>query len=638
VSEGGSKPVKTWLWLVLGLVVGVALSFLLVVSGLLYKFVFLERVDAPQSSPEVYLSPMIPTDTPIPGGRPLTPVSQLPTITATFPPQPTLITTLPPTLTATPQYTPTPDPWIEQTLVNMSIEEKIGQMLLSGVAGYQPHQAVCSYLKSISAGGAFYRKGNVTDPEQLRNFSTGLQSCAREAGMPPLLIAMDHEGQYVHRFERGATLFPAAMARGATNDTELAYAVAQAEGQELAYAGLNMILGPVADVLVDYDSRVISMRSFGGDPAKVAEVVTSTAAGHRAAGLVPVLKHFPNHGGVGEDSHYGMPVDHAGIDQIREQYLPPYREALQALPSVVMFGHVVFPALDPSGLPATLSEPAVRLLRDELAFDGVILTDSMGMGAIKQNWSVGEASLMAVQAGVDMLLVSSDTTANAARSRLLQAVRSGELSEARIDQSVRRILTLKTQIPQGGQPPDWTGNQALAYEAGGRAVTLMRNKHELVPITRNNISVLVLTPQGDWELNQRLLEAANQLGINMQITFYPSPRDGAIQNNQMLAGLVGMSDSFDLVIVMTWEAHLNRLRYGDDWQARLVSTLIDLRRPVIVAALKSPTDLLEFPNAPTYLATFGTTSGQIDALVNVLFGRQEPLGTNPLPGLEPVGP
>ena len=524
------------------------------------------------------------------------------------------------------------DGWVETTLAGMSLEQKIGQMILSGVNGGNASPSTCAYLREISPGGVLYRAGNVSNPEQLRAFSAGLQTCAQENGLPPLLIALDHEGQYVNRFESSATLFPAAMALGAAANPQLTHDVALAQGQELAYAGVNMVLGPVADVLTAYDSTVISLRSFGEDPQQVAPLVSAMTGGFNQAGLIPVLKHFPGHGGVGEDSHEDLPVDLSAADTISSTYLPPFRSGIDLGAPVVMLGHVVYPALDSNNLPATLSVPVIRLLREDLGFKGVILTDSMGMGAIKQHWTVGDASLMAVQAGVDMLLLSSDTSVNAARTRLLSAVQSGELAEGRIDESVRRILALKASLPADSGAPDWDAHRSLAFQAGYQAVAILRNEANLVPLPANS-TVLAILPGDAWGLAGILTTAFSDGNIHLQIISYPPPWDGVIPDRGLIDNILAQSSGYDLTLVMTWEAHLNRVRLGDDWQARLVDTLIKNDRPLMVAALKSPTDLLEFPRVTTYLATFGTASGQLQALIDILAGSSKPTGKNPLLGM-----
>ncbi|MGW8252056.1 MAG: glycoside hydrolase family 3 N-terminal domain-containing protein, partial [Anaerolineales bacterium] len=196
--------------------------------------------------------------------------------------------------------------WVEATLAGMTLEEKIGQMILTGIEGDTFTPQTCSYIQGLRPAGVTLGGENLLDPESLRAFTAGLQTCAKQAGMPPLLVTLAHEGEYVDRFQSGTTTFPAALALGAAGDPRTAYQAALASGQELAYAGVNLILGPVADVLTNYDNEVISQRAYGGDVEQVSQYVSQAVRGYLQAGMIPVLKHFPGHGSSREDSHLGL--------------------------------------------------------------------------------------------------------------------------------------------------------------------------------------------------------------------------------------------------------------------------------------------------------------------------------------------
>ena len=551
--------------------------------------------------------------------------------------------TLLPTMTASPlPLEPTAQPdttaWVEQHLASLTLSDKIGQMIMMGVSGQASSDYTCSLILDISPGSVVYVGDNVVSPEQLRQFSAALQDCNSHtpAGIP-LWVAMDHEGQYVYRYDTQATIFPAAMAFGAADDLDLAFQAALRGGGELAYSGVNMVLGPDADLLTNYDNDVISVRSFGGDPLRVSAMVASATRGYQAAGLVPVLKHFPGHGGVAADSHYSLPVDQASLESLRSSYLPPFQSGISAGAQVVMFSHVSFPAVDPSGLPASLSPVINDLLRQELGFNGVILTDSLGMGAITGETSIPEASLQAVRSGTDMLLITSPEIALQTRDRLVNAVQSGELSQAQVDAAVRRILTVKALNGQTGYPlpqvsaPDWTSNASLAYQAGYQAVTVLRDDGGWIPLPGSR--VLLTGPADAWGLYPVLQSALQEHGYTVDIYPFSGPWNGAVVETGYLSTLPAYAASYDVSVVLTWQSHLNQLLYGDYFQANLVNNLLNSGRPVVVAALKSPVDVLDFPTAPTYLSTFGTTAGQLDALADILTGETEASGANPLPGL-----
>ncbi len=554
---------------------------------------------------------------------------------------PTAGPTATPSATATMTATTAPDPWIAEQLSRMTLEEKIGQMLLIGVDGGEATAYNCGLVRRFRPGGIVYRGFNVVSPDQLRSLSAGLQNCAQQSGALPLWIALDHEGQYVHRFDFGAAIFPAAMAVGASGDTQNAYKAAMSSGQEIAYSGVNLVLGPDADVLTNYDNDVISLRSYGGDAQMVGEFVGQSVSGYQAAGIASTLKHFPGHGGVAGDTHLLLAVDQADLATLERDYLPPFRSGIQAGAPVVMFSHVAFPNID-GGItqPATVSSTLARILREQMGFQGFILSDSMGMGAIKNTFgNVGTASVKAVQAGVDMLLVTSADTTQSAYDSLLRAVRSNQIPMTRIDEAVGYILHaraawgLKT-FPQPSAPePDWNTNRALAGEIAAQAVLVQRNAAGLIPIAQPAKRILVIGPEDGWGLYPALQNRLREAGHTSQLVTFSGPWNGPVLQTSYVQSLPAQAADYDLVLALTWEAHLNRLRHNDPFQKQLVNRLLQTGVPTIVVALKSPTDLLAYPDVSTFVATFGTTEGQIQGLADILVGRRQSVSVNPLPGL-----
>jgi beta-N-acetylhexosaminidase len=533
-------------------------------------------------------------------------------------------------------------PWVETTLGSMSPAEKIGQLLLVGIEGDKVTPENCAYIQQLKPAGITLSGENLPDPDTLRAFTTGLQECAQAAGMPPLLMTLAHEGEYVDRFRGGTTLFPAALAQGATGDPQSAYQASLASGQELAYSGVNLILGPVADVLTDYDNEVISQRTYGGDTSQVSQFVSNAVLGYRAAGLLPVLKHFPGHGGVSGDSHRVMPIDRADLETIKNIYLPPFQAGIEAGAPMVMISHVSYPAIDEGReIPATVSKDVVNLLREEMGFTGVILSDAMRMRAVTRVMTSPEASLQALQAGFDLLLTTIPADAQETQAYLLDGMTRGRLTSPHIDEAVRRVLTLKAMYGLSSYPvalpdaPDWQLNTQLADRIGERAVTLLKNEAGLVPLPQKKRNILVMGPSQDWELYPMLRDALMESGFNADFAPFPPPWDGKIKDRGLRESLVAQAGMYDLVLLFTWQAHLNRLTFEDTWQADLVNQLRESGKPLVVVAIKSPTDILEFPDVSTYIAMFGTTPGQEQALIDALVGRAILQGVNPLPGLLP---
>lgn len=531
------------------------------------------------------------------------------------------------------------DAWVEEKLSSMTLEQKVGQMILTGLEGTEVTEETCQYIQDLMPGGVTFQHGNILDPDQLSKFVRDLQECGQVSQSVPMFMTLSHEGEYVHRYMGGTTLFPTALALGATGDPGVAYQMAYASGQELAYSGINMVLGPVADVLDNFDNEVISERTYGGDQQSVSQYVAQAVNGYRQAGVIPVLKHFPGHGGVAQDSHQVLPIDPADINTLQAQYLPPFQAGLAAGAPVLMLSHIAFPAIAGGEVPSTLSPEMIDYIREDMEFEGVIMSDSLRMKSVTANKTIStqEIAVEAAIAGDDMLLLNWDEHAKLAKEFLLAAIGRGDLSEARVDDAVRRILTLKAAWelseyrPVDEPEPNWQSNQALSHQIGKRAVTLLSDDAELVPIPQTVKRIMIIGPETEWEFYPVLEAALNQRGIETNLATYPPPWEGPVAQAEALDTLPGLSQYYDLTLVFTWQVHLNQLKYDDHWQAELVRRLAG--GPLIVVAIRSPTDILEFPNVPTYLMMYGSTSGQTEALLDILLGKQAAQGVNPLPGL-----
>jgi beta-N-acetylhexosaminidase len=549
-----------------------------------------------------------------------------------------------PTLSATPLPAKTPIAWVEDLLDSMSLPQKVGQMILTGVVGTELTSDTCQFIKRVSPGGIVYLGSNISSPytDQLAALSAGLQNCIANGVGIPLLIAIDHEGYYVDRFpyDSQMTTFPPAMAFGATRNPDLAYQAALAAGLELRTNGVNMVLGPVADVLTDYDNTVISQRSFGGDPQAVGLMVSEAVRGYLAAGVLPVLKHYPGHGGVSGDSHAVLPVDNATREQLFTTHLVPFQAGIAAGAPSVMVSHVAFPEIDSEDLPASLSKPLYDILVDDLDFQGIAMSDSMGMGAVTSTGlGVSGASVVAIKAGLDMLLLVSPDLAETVYGDVLWAAQSGDIPLERINQAVRNILTVKylhgladAPLP-AGTSPDWQADANLAFQIGYQAVSVYKDGNNLVPLPAEVQDVLVVGPADGWGLYPKLQNALDQMGINYSIMTYSGYWYGPIPETGYLQTVPASAGGYDLVIVFTWDSRPNQFIYGDTFQEQLVNSLLDRGHSLMVIALKSPTDILDFPRVRTYLATMGTTSGQLQALVDILVGESSPSGVIPLPNL-----
>ena len=345
---------------------------------------------------------------------------------------------------------------------DLTLPEAVGQMLMFGFPGTELEPAVAELLDEVRPAGLILydydvRSGgaqprNIVSPDQLRSLTASLQ----DRSDIPLLLSVDAEGGLVNRLKQKygfSVVVPSAAELGA-EDAAATSEIAAALADQLRSMGINWNLAPVVDVNVNPDSPAIGAlgRAFSADPAEVAEHAAAFSDAHRDRSVVPTLKHFPGHGSAAGDTHLGV-VDVTGSFE-RDIELAPYRMLFaQGYAGTVMTNHIVNRSLDPAALPATLSAPVITgLLRGELGFDGVVVSDDMGMGAIVEQFTLEDAAVRAVSAGVDVVLIANQTRDDEAevvlriRDAILAAVERGEVSEERIYESAQRVLALKQQF------------------------------------------------------------------------------------------------------------------------------------------------------------------------------------------------
>jgi beta-N-acetylhexosaminidase len=323
----------------------------------------------------------------------------------------------------------------------MTVEQKVGQLFVPTVAGSTPFRGV-AMIKKYHVGGVIYFPGNMRGPRQTAQLSNALQRAAMGSAGVPLLISTDEEQGIVSRVPF-ITRFPSNRALASTRDPEAdVRAAARVTGEELRALGINQDFAPVADVNINPRNPVIGVRSFGPDPERVARLVGVAVDAYRAAGLVATAKHFPGHGDTDTDSHTGLPV----INHTREQWerldAPPFKTAIAHGIDAIMTAHIVMPRLTGPRNPATMSPDVLTgLLRDELGFDGVIITDSLRMTGARIKYGPVQVAVRAVRAGADQLLMP--LSLPKAYQAVLKAVRNGTITRARLDQAVTRILRMK---------------------------------------------------------------------------------------------------------------------------------------------------------------------------------------------------
>ncbi|MFF4355948.1 glycoside hydrolase family 3 protein [Streptomyces sp. NPDC001604] len=547
------------------------------------------------------------------------------------------------------------DKKLRSLISRMTLEEKVGQLFVMRVYGHSatdPDQAdIDANLKEIGVRTAAeliaeYRVGgiiyftwahNTKDPHQIADLSNGIQraSLSRPRGLP-VLITTDQEHGIVCRVGKPATLFPGAMAMGAGGSREDARTLGRISGAELRAMGINQDYSPDADVNINPANPVIGVRSFGADPDAVAALVAAEVAGYQRSSVAATAKHFPGHGDTAVDSHYGFPVITHSRELWEKLDAVPFRAAVEAGIDSIMTAHIQFPALDGSGDPATLSHPILTgILREELGYDGVVVTDSLGMQGVRTKYGDDRVPVLALKAGVDQLLNPPDLAT--AWNAVLKAVQDGELTESRLDESILRILKLKARLRLFDEPyvsrkgvdraVGTAAHLAAADRIAERTTTLLVNTGGLLPLSRlTHRKILVVgadpaSPSGTTGPPTGVLASAlTELGFTATAL-----STGTAPSAAAIAAAVAAAQDADAVVVGTYNVT------AGSSQRTLVEQLAATGRPVVAVAIRNPYDVAQLPSASAHLATYSWTDVELRAAARVIAGRAVPRGKLPVP-------
>ena len=511
---------------------------------------------------------------------------------------------------------------IDTMIAEMTIEEKVGQLIMVGFEGTQANETIEAYIRERFVGGVVLFSRNIESPRQTAELTNQLQRLAGvTARQIPLFIGIDQEGGWVIRLKDGATVLPGNMALGATNSTALAEVAGEITAVELAAVGVNLNFAPVMDVNNNPDNPVIGRRSFGESPELVSRLGVPYIRGLQRKGVLATAKHFPGHGDTTVDSHFDLPTVNHDRERIHALELQPFRAAIDADVAAIMTAHIVYPAFDPDR-PATLSPIILtNLLRKELGFDGLLITDDMEMKAIDDRYRSGEAAVMAVEAGADIVMVLwTPPKQIEVFDALLSAVKSGRISEARLDQSVRRILKSKeaafdkrfVDVEAVERTVGGEAHKRLAQTIASRAITVVGNRDNLLPLKLEpETSVLILSKSSS------LFESFK--------AHQPNTTEARIPEKPKVEGilpqLISEVRDADVVIagIMT------------DEQAVLLQRIsVATTTPVIVIALGSPYTLRGCPDVSASVAAYAIHDASVSAAVEVIVGVWEAQGKLPV--------
>ena len=331
---------------------------------------------------------------------------------------------------------------IEHILNEMTLEEKIGQMIIMSYRNPTVDSTLENTLKTVKLGGFILFKENITTYENTINF---IQTVKKSNDIP-LWIGIDQEGGNVQRLkaleDHPVSDIPYMNAIGQTNNIDYARQIGKVMAEELKVFGINMDFAPDIDIWTNPDNTVIGKRSFGSNPTLVSQMGIALGDALLQHQIVPVYKHFPGHGNTAEDSHYALPVVTKTLDELLSSDLIPFQDAIAHDVPIIMVGHLAIPNITNDNTPASLSKVMIHdILKEQLGYKGLVVTDALDMGALTQNYTEEEIYTMAINAGVDILLMPQESK-NCVKI-VADAVKSGKISESQIDESVRKILKLK---------------------------------------------------------------------------------------------------------------------------------------------------------------------------------------------------
>jgi beta-N-acetylhexosaminidase len=539
--------------------------------------------------------------------------------------------------------------WAETTLAQLSLEEKVAQMIGVRAFGIYTNPRSAAYLDLIREVETL-KVGQITIFESDVQAAPKILNDLQRRAQIPLIIGADLERGLAFRVRRGVVPIPYAMAIGATRSEQAAYFAGLVTGREARAIGIHWTFAPVADVNSNPDNPVINIRSFGEDPDLVGRLSSAYVRGAREGAILSTAKHFPGHGDTSTDSHLTLPVIASDRERLDRVELPPFEAIFKQGVDAVMVAHIAVPAIDPSGDPASLSRPITTgLIRDRMKYQGLIVTDAMEMSGLDVAWS-GEAAVRAVQAGCDLVLLPKN--ARIAVREITRAVREGRIAESQIDASVLRLLKTKESLgldrnrfvdeaeigKHVGRPEDIEEANRITRAS----ITLVKNEGDVLPLAvEKPLRLLHLVLSSDArndnisgipeaEFARRHVPVTNRY-VGPDLTSQTA--DEILKEAHSGAFSHVVASAFVRVTSSKGTASMTGSH------ADLLSRLSVGGPPLIVLAFGSPYLLRQAPGIPVYLAAYGGVDSAQRAAIGALFGEFDVAGQLPvtLKDLFPAG-
>jgi beta-N-acetylhexosaminidase len=544
----------------------------------------------------------------------------------------------------------------ERWLQSLTLRQRVAQLVVVGFSGRPMNTRSRAYQKFVrlvaqeQVGGLILvnvtngRTVQKADPLEAASFINRMQRAARI----PLLVAGDFERGASMRLE-ATTVFPHAMAFGAAGDPVLARQEGEITAMEARAVGVQWLLFPDADVNNNPDNPIINIRSYGEDPESVSRYVKAFVEGAHAATKTPVLvtaKHFPGHGDTATDTHMNLATITGDRDRLEQVEFAPFRAAVESGVDSVMTAHLAVPAIEAGNMPATLSGKILQgVLRDEMKFKGIIVTDAMEMGGIAQGFSIADSSVRAVEAGADVLLMPSDPVA--AINAVTAAVTSGRISRKRLDESVMRVLMAKAHLGLATKRivdldeintiVNSAESNVVAQQICDRAATLLRNNDAFLPLTSTDSTAFFLLAESavSTEGVAFAAELHNRAPKATAVVLHPGMSEADV-----IAAAAEASEARRYVVAAfaSFAAYRGTVALGGALP-KFMETLTATGKPIALVSMGNPYMLRNFPDVSAYLALFSTVPPSETSAVKALFGEIPISGRMPvsIPGLASLG-
>jgi len=513
--------------------------------------------------------------------------------------------------------------WAEEQL-----RLEVGQHFMAGLDSTELTPALEQFLAEYRIGNIILFKRNVKDNAQLRRLCSDIQKCVRKHTGHGALIAIDQEGGSVVRLNSDGVNIPGAMAVAAAGGPELARRAGELTGRQLRSLGVNFDLAPDMDVNCNPDNPLIGVRSYGDTPEQVVAYGTEMIRGLQENRVLACAKHFPGHGDSDMDSHLSLPRVTKPVEQLEKMELLPFAQAVEAGVAGVMTAHIVFPALEPEEIPATMSRRIITgVLRERLGYEGLVMTDCMEMAAIASYYGTARGAVRALQAGADIVLVSHTAqTAMEAVRAVEDAVRNGVISIEALKKSTERILRLKSAYQVGEAAPEYdnAGDRKEADRMLRRAVAGYRLPEGRIPdlgpnplfASGQSYRFTIVNNEESRKLCFAERMAEGYGGDSYLLSQAPSEAE--------IEELFAAAERHSALVIGSFNGHLKKE------QRELLGRLDQVRVPVLAVTFGLPYDLQDTPEGTVGLAAWEYSDRSMEAVLAILRGEERPMGRIPV--------